>query len=373
MSKKLINLARVTAMVITTAVSFPTAAESLSDLDTIISRHVEARGGVQAIKRIQSLIYSEGIYEEGDYKSDGDSIMMIMRPYYKLVGHPELDLTFMEGYDGSAWEWFAEPGIVVRTVGAASAAIRHGADVEGPFVDYKDKGNSAQLIGETMIGDRATYQVRLTAMDGTSADSFIDQETFLEIAQRRTAPIHAFGDAVSTETLVSDYRRINGVLFAHRYAESEIATGKILNTMQWRNIRVNEDIPKKWFSPPEFERTDIQAFIEHLYQQRSDLEAVMWTYHWFRRAHPDIDTSFAVNVAAYQSLKMNQTDTAIGLLKQNISDYPDSADARYGLGRAFNTAGRKEDAIEQFRAALTIDPDYQRAQSALDDLNKDQR
>jgi hypothetical protein len=48
-----------------------------------------------------------------------------MRPYYKLVGNPVGKPTLLEGSDGSTWEWYADPGIIQRTVGAASAAGRH--------------------------------------------------------------------------------------------------------------------------------------------------------------------------------------------------------------------------------------------------------
>lgn len=41
-----------------------------------------------------------------------------------MVGNPEDPVRIMEDYDGAAWEWFAEPGFVIRTVthGRASSA-----------------------------------------------------------------------------------------------------------------------------------------------------------------------------------------------------------------------------------------------------------
>ncbi|MFB3077286.1 MAG: tetratricopeptide repeat protein, partial [Lysobacterales bacterium] len=43
--------------------------------------------------------------------------------------------------------------------------------------------------------------------------------------------------------------------------------------------------------------------------------------------------------------------------------------ARFGLGRAYRTAGRLEDARDQFRVALKIDPDHERSKAALDSLD----
>lgn len=84
--------------------------------------------------------------------------------------------------------------------------------------------------------------------------------------------------------------------------------------MQWGKIEANVDLPADWFSPPRFERTTIQAFIELLYGQRADLTAVMFTYHEFRRAYPGTDTNGATNMAGYQMLKMGEVENAIALL-----------------------------------------------------------
>ena len=68
----------------------------------------------------------------------------------------------MEGYDGAAWEWYADPGIVVRTVGEPSKAIRHYAGAEHPLVDYRAKGSTATLKGETTTGGRSVVVIRVT-------------------------------------------------------------------------------------------------------------------------------------------------------------------------------------------------------------------
>jgi tetratricopeptide (TPR) repeat protein len=135
--------------------------------------------------------------------------------------------------------------------------------------------------------------------------------------------------------------------------------------MQWGNIVANQALPDDWFSAPEFERTDIQRFIEQLYDQRGDLESVMWTYRNFRAAFPMVDTSEAVNMAGFQTLKMGVTDTAIALLSQNVMDNPDSATASFELGRAYHTDGNVPAAREEYTRTLALDPDHEQAQSAL--------
>lgn len=335
------------------------------NVDTIIARHIEARGGEAAIRALTSLVFDHGVYSEPGYTGAGDAVMMLMRPYLKLVGHPQRNPDFLEGYDGAAWEWYGEPGIVLRTTGDASAATRHYADVEGPLLDYAAKGSRAELIGEETIGGRRTYQVRLTMMDGYESDFFIDRRTYMMIASRHAASIHAFGARVESETRFSDFRRVAGVLFPFRSSEVEIATGRELNAMQWGTIEANQDIPAAWFSPPEYERTPLQTFMEQMFNQRVDASAVLWTYHSFRRTHPDIDTRDAAETIGFQILKMGQHEQAILLLERNAADYPNSADSAFVLGRAYATAGRTDDARSQFNRALQLEPGHARATRAL--------
>jgi tetratricopeptide (TPR) repeat protein len=291
-----------------------------------------------------------------------------MRPYYKVVGHPGRNPEFLEGYDGAAWEWYADPGITLRTVGAASEASRHYADVEGPLVDYAAKGSTIELIGDARVGDRRAYQIRLVMMDGYATDFFIDQRTFMAIASRHTAAVHAFGTAVTSETRFGDFRRVAGVLFPFRSAEVEIPTGRELNAMRWGRIDANVDIPVAYFSPPTYERTPLQTFMDQLFVQRDDARAMLWTYHVFRRAHPHIDTREAVEIMGYQVLKTGQVEPAIALLERNAADNPNAANSAFALGRAYATSGRPADARRAFQRALELEPGHERATRALSTL-----
>ena len=173
------------------------AGERLATAEGIIARYVEARGGAQAIRQIRTLIY-RGTYHEGKHVSPHAS-MAKMRPFYKLVGDPEHPGTdFAEGYDGSAWEYYGDPGIVVRTVGAAAAAARHGLWIDGLLVDYREKGSTIELRGIEKIGGREAYWLRVRMRDGFEEDEFIDRETWMPTASRKVAPVHAFGRAVAS-------------------------------------------------------------------------------------------------------------------------------------------------------------------------------
>lgn len=339
--------------------------------DEIIARCVEARGGLAKLRAIDTLVYSRGLYREADWEGNGQAFMAFARPYFKVVGNPESPGGFMEGYDGAAWEWFADPGIVIRTVGAAAGASRRGTDFEGSLVDYRAKGSTVELGPMEEIDGRPAHRLRLTTMDGFARDYLIDAATYLIVAERRVAPFHAYGEAVTSETRVGDYRPVAGVLFAHSYVQTDIESGAMLSRMQWRSIEGDRDLPPRWFSPPQFERTPVQRFLENLYGERTDPAAVLWTYEEFRRAHPDVDTRAGVELIGYQMLKMGEVAQATALLEANLRDHPDSADAAFGLARAYRAGGDLAAARRQLEAALRLDPDHRRARRELEALRED--
>jgi Tfp pilus assembly protein PilF len=96
-------------------------------------------------------------------------------------------------------------------------------------------------------------------------------------------------------------------------------------------------------------------------------EALAW-YRDFRSnpATAAIDAEAGIEAMGYQCLKNGAVETAVRLLEANLAEHPDSADAHFGLGRAYRAAGREAEAVGEFQAALAIDPGHGRAAEALD-------
>ena len=335
----------------------------LPSAEAIVAHYIDAIGGRTHVSGVHSLVV-RGTYTETGMTMNG-AVLVKMRPWYKLVGDPERTADFSEGYDGSAWEYYRDPGIVLRTVGPAFAASRHGVAIMGPLVDADAQGSTIRVMGLAKVGDRAAYQLRVHMLDGFEEDEFVDTNTWLLLAARKVAPIHAYGAGIASETRWTDYRPVEGVLFAFHSEEVALATGKTLNAFQTTAIEVNRSFDPAVFSPPVFPHTPLQAFLERLFAEREDVRAVSWSRHDFRHAYPDVDTDEGVQVIGYQMLKMGDTAAAMFLLEQNAKAYPRSSGAAFGLGRAYQTAGRLTAARAEFVRALALDPANERAKTAL--------
>jgi len=336
-------------------------------LEQILDRHLQALGGRDTVNAIHTMIQHLE-YREGSFVIP-DAFIARMRPYYKTLGDPRnLKVDVNEGYDGSAWEYYSDPGVVLRTVGAAAAASRHGTEIVDSLVDYLQNGTRIDFSGKSTFAGKSAYELHVTLADGFEKDVFIDPESFLIVGDRRAAKVHAFGEAVRSENRIGDYRRVAGVLFPYKITEIEIATGRELNLNVVQSMEANKPLDPSFFAPPQYQRTPLQQMLEQLYEERTDPVSVLWTYRGFRSANPQVDTRTGVEFIGYQMAKMNDFNGAVELLTANASDYPNSASAEYGLGRAYKAAGDLQNARLHFQRALQIDPTFKKASEGLNAL-----
>ena len=72
-----------------------------------------------------------------------------------------------------------------------------------------------------------------------------------------------------------------------------------------------------------------------------------------------------VNALGYRLLNDDRLDDAIIVFEINTRAYYDSANTYDSLGEALALAGRDEEAIDAYRRALEIDPEYRSSIEAL--------
>lgn len=355
-------LAAASALLLSGAAGLP----AHPDVDTIVAAHVRALGGMGALRAVRSIV-KHGTYHEGDLHIATYTAMM--RPFYRVIGPPQDTLKHLhEGYDGAAWEYYPDPGIVIRTVGAAAATTRHTAYLDDPLVDPKGDGTTLASGGETTLSGKRVFVVHATLADGFREDVYVDPDSWMIAGYARTVPFHAFGENLPTHVEFGDYRPEGGVMMEHSEREIDTASGRVLDSGTVESIEINPTIPISDFSPPQWERTALQGMIQRLYDERTDSTAVLATYRDFRRADPAMESGDAVDFTGYQILKSGQAEAAVALLTQNAADNPNSARAHFGLGRALDTAGRKAEARVEYERALAIDPNFARARTARDAL-----
>ena len=222
------------------------------DLESIVDRHVAARGGRAAIEAVRAYETEIRIVEpafevDGTYVATRDGQM---RVDIVAGGQP----AFTEALDGSrAWTWTPDSG--VRDASAAgAAALRRG--IELPFKlfglhEVRERGHRLELAGRETLGGVDYHVLRLVLDDGFESLYYLNPSTWLIDRDRQRRALHVDVDPapVWIETSYEDYRPVEGVLFPHRQVERQLATGEVLATVTVRRIRLNPPLGPERFAP----------------------------------------------------------------------------------------------------------------------------
>jgi hypothetical protein len=106
------------------------------------------------------------------------------------------------------------------------------------------RGHHIALAGREKIDSVDYYVLRVRFADGSETSLFVDLQTWRISRRRDVRALHPDIDPTSTtiESRTSDWRRVNGVHFAFADEDLDMKTGKVLETVQIREIKINPPI-----------------------------------------------------------------------------------------------------------------------------------
>ncbi len=129
-------------------------------------------------------------------------------------------------------------------------------DFPDVFRNYQAKGYLVQLEGKEMIEGREAFKIRLVKtpvkLDGQEQENivyyFFDPENYLPVAMRTTS-LGGQTKGASVETLLDDYREVQGLLFP--FSSSISYNGQPGETIKLEKIETNVTVDPKLFAFPE--------------------------------------------------------------------------------------------------------------------------
>lgn len=224
-----------------------------ADLASLVAKHVEARGGAEAIGLVETF-ESDLRIEEPTFAVDG-------RYVATRDGRMRIDVSmdgtrvFTEALDyGRSWSWSPDGGVSEGSP-QGSAALRHG--IEFPFKlfglhEMAVRGHRLELEGREVVDGIDYHVLRLTLDDGFQVTYYVHPESWLIERERTRRALHVDVDPTPEwiETVYSDYRPVGGVLFPYRQVERKVESGEVLSTGTILAIRLNAPLPEGRFAPP---------------------------------------------------------------------------------------------------------------------------
>jgi outer membrane lipoprotein-sorting protein len=180
--------------------------------DDLVNNYVNARGGLDKIRSVKTERVTGTITGGG---TGGPFLVERKRP---LKLHMEIELagqTLIRTYDGKSAGWVYNPFKPNPTIEAMTSDdlknIADEADFDGPFVDYKQKGNTIEFIDKEEILNTPAYKLKLTNKNGDVSFFYFDSSTALLLKWEGTRKIE--GKDIPWESVFHNFREVNGLKY----------------------------------------------------------------------------------------------------------------------------------------------------------------
>ena len=217
--------------------------------DEIVAKALEARGGLARIKAVQTERISGTISFGTEAK--GPFVVELARP-----GKMHMEMTLPAGkivrvYDGHGHGWVINPFDENKGVQAMAAEeiqnIGEESDFDGPFVDYRQKGNTVEYTGKEDADGRPAYRLKLTMKNGTVRNYLVDASNYLLIKWEGTRKQD--DKDIPIESTFKDYRDVNGMKFAFEI-DSGAPGGPVMQKIIVDKIEIDPKLDGSRFMKP---------------------------------------------------------------------------------------------------------------------------
>jgi hypothetical protein len=223
----------------------PTAALAM-DVDELIAKSIEATGGKDVIKSVKSMQIEGNILVQG---MEIPFTMMQKRPGKLKIEAAIMGMSMTQCFaDGQGWAINPMLGSTdpqpMPEMEAKSFSIQ--ADMDGPLMDYKEKGFTATYVGEEDVEGTPAYRISLDNNDGMIMDFFLDKEFYLTILQQTNMTVD--GNAMTTMTYMSDFQEVEGMVMP--YSVETRMGGTVVSQIMFKTVVLNGDIDDAIFAMP---------------------------------------------------------------------------------------------------------------------------
>jgi len=225
-------------------------------VDDLVKKHVEARGGYEKLKAIQTIRYTRTVATQF---SSVKLIVLKKRP--NLIRWEQTPKGQTEAIPRAinatgAWDTVAGGKVVPRAEPMATEGREIDGDIDGLLVDWKDKGHVVTLEGTEPAGAGGLFKLKVVTKGGAIRYIYLDPNTYLEVRQSGRV---ALGPDPKTREMryndvvfnFSEFKDVNGVKFPFAIDEERTGGGITQSFATFtEKIELNVPIDDSVFAAP---------------------------------------------------------------------------------------------------------------------------
>ncbi len=222
---------------------------SPSPVDEIVASNIAARGGIEKIQELHSLRQT-GTAATSDGRV-ARVVREMKRPDMVRLEFVAQGTTAIFAFDGkTGWQVAPlqgqfEPQQVTPendTVGGMDQR-----DIEGPLVNWREKGHSVRLLGREELPDGEAFKLEVKLADGTVRHDYIDVASRQVVRSDFTRLVR--DHRVQLMNWFSDFREVDGLTFPFRI-ETHAADRPEVLTITIENVELNPELDDARFEFP---------------------------------------------------------------------------------------------------------------------------
>ena len=196
--------------------SFSAGAQTV---DEVIAKNIQARGGAEKLKSVHSL-RSTAKLTQGSFRAEflqenkrADKV----REEFIIQG-----LAQVQAYDGKTG-WQISPFGGRKDPELLSQddlkSLVVDADMDGPLMEYKEKGHKAELVGHDSMEGTDCFKIKLSMKNGDVRYYYLDSDSYLELKIEIQTTIR--GALQESELYYGDYEQVNGIYYPFTVEQSQ--------------------------------------------------------------------------------------------------------------------------------------------------------
>lgn len=215
------------------------------DLDDIIAKHIEARGGAGNWAAVDNMKIT-GRFTAFSVEKEWMAIKTKEGQYYSRLHLDKFPVE--EAFDGAhGWTidpWFdiTYPRLLTKS---EENVFFQKSELATPFFNYKEKGLELELIGKQDLEGVEVFAIKLTRPNGKIETWYLDAKTYLEY--KRASDWVDFSYPAPAESYFEDFREVNGLIIPFYEEKSFYQRNRVLVI---EHIEFNVEVDEELFEMP---------------------------------------------------------------------------------------------------------------------------
>lgn len=190
-----------------------TVALKAQTAEEIVAKHIEAIGGVDAWKKVNSMV------SEGSLEVMGNKVNVVMTVLHGKGQRQDISLGGQTGFmivgQTAGWNYMPFQGqmkpepMTEEQVKKQQSSL----DVQGVLIDYASKGHTIEDLGKDDVEGTECFKIRVNVKGEDPVTMFIDTKKYLLLKQ--ISKINMNGQEFESATSFSNYEKLpEGILVA---------------------------------------------------------------------------------------------------------------------------------------------------------------